>query len=150
MIGMQIIANIFIGISPDIYMILSYVSLACTAGGYVLFMLLRTATRVNLRRMWNIGEPAVNIWDIFLVCCCCTSPCELCQELRSVDVSGWDWLSQLRTKGFLMTSGGFQLFRAPGAAVHEHHKEGFQGSYQQPPGYYAPPHQPNMKEDNHY
>jgi len=103
--------------------------------------------------MWNIGEPAPNICDVFLVCCCCTSICELCQELRSVNISGWDWLGQLRTKGFLSSTGGFQLFRDSSApAPHFEHKEGFQGSYQQPPsaGYYAPSHQPAMKEENYY
>jgi len=147
-IGMNIGASFFISFSFGIY--LYYAAQVSVLLGFIWFVVLRTATRVNLRRMWNIGEPAVNIWDIFLVCCCCTSPCEACQEFRSVNISGWDWLSQIRSSGFLMTSGGFQLFRPPGVAVHEHGKEGFQGSYQQPPGYYAPPQQPNMKEENHY
>jgi len=144
-IVVQLVA-IFVGPGSIFYTISYLAYILFCALAYVVYILLRTVTRVNLRRMWSIGDPAVNFFDVFLVCCPCTSPCELCQEVRSVNISGWDWFSQLRTKGFIMSSGGFQLLRAPGTPAH---KEGFQGSYQNPPGYYAPPHQPSMKEE-HY
>ena len=35
-------------------------------------------------------------------CCPCTAPCTECQELRTVPVSDWDWLGQMRSEtGFV-------------------------------------------------
>ena len=33
--------------------------------------------------------------DFFLSCCCFTSPCAFCQQLRTVPASDWDCCAQL-------------------------------------------------------
>jgi len=73
---------------------------------YFLIVYYATIIRVSLRRKFNIGEPGINLWDCFFICCCWTSPCATCQEFRSVGEKDWDWIDQLSNEGF----GSFMQF----------------------------------------
>eukprot|EP00011_Vannellida_sp_DIVA3-517-6-12_P008618 CAMPEP_0114611948 /NCGR_PEP_ID=MMETSP0168-20121206/4375_1 /TAXON_ID=95228 ORGANISM="Vannella sp., Strain DIVA3 517/6/12" /NCGR_SAMPLE_ID=MMETSP0168 /ASSEMBLY_ACC=CAM_ASM_000044 /LENGTH=220 /DNA_ID=CAMNT_0001822929 /DNA_START=63 /DNA_END=725 /DNA_ORIENTATION=+ len=95
---------------PSIAGILYLCSIVPSLASFIIYIALRTFTRVSLRRMHSIGDAKLNLWDAFLVCCPCTSPCELCQELRAVEIEGWDWLNQARTTG-LPPNTGFVLMR---------------------------------------
>ena len=55
-----------------------------------------TLLRRNIRTKYNVGSPKSWIGDFFMVCCCFTSACSFCQELRAVPVEGWDWFTALR------------------------------------------------------
>ena len=49
--------------------------------------------------------------DCFMSCCPCTAPCTECQELRTVPVSDWDWLGQMRSEtGFVGYLPDWELF----------------------------------------
>ena len=122
-----IISSTLRGIDPDLAGILSMVGLIPNIACYVIYIALRTFTRVSLRRMHNIGDAKLNLWDIFLVCCPCTSPCEFCQEIRAVEIEGWDWLNQARTTG-LPPNTGFVLMRPENYSGLGQDTKGFSGT----------------------
>ena len=55
--------------------------------------------RRNIRMKYNVGSPNSWIGDLFMVCCCCTSLCSMCQELRAVPIEGWDWFRDVKENG---------------------------------------------------
>mmetsp|Transcript_9794 Transcript_9794/g.12073 ORF Transcript_9794/g.12073 Transcript_9794/m.12073 type:complete len:237 (-) Transcript_9794:74-784(-) len=68
--------------------------------GSCFLLALLALTRRNLRSKFNVGSPDSWLGDFFMMCCVCTSPCSLCQEFRSMPISGWDWLGDIRERGF--------------------------------------------------
>jgi len=69
------------------------------SGGGLLFIL-SAIIRHNIRLKYNVGYPSSWIGDLFMSCCFVTAPCSLCQELRAIPIEGWDWLADLRARGF--------------------------------------------------
>mmetsp|Transcript_124464 Transcript_124464/g.175622 ORF Transcript_124464/g.175622 Transcript_124464/m.175622 type:complete len:204 (+) Transcript_124464:54-665(+) len=78
------------------------------------WILFETFFRRNSRLKNNVGvaDDPMNIFgDCFMSCCPCTAPCTECQELRTVPVSDWDWLGQMRSEtGFVGYLPDWELF----------------------------------------
>jgi len=49
---------------------------------------------------YNVGSPNSWLGDFFMMCCCFTNICSMCQEFRAIPISGWDWLADIRDRGF--------------------------------------------------
>eukprot|EP01094_Clydonella_sp_ATCC50884_P018635 TRINITY_DN3481_c0_g1_i1.p1 TRINITY_DN3481_c0_g1~~TRINITY_DN3481_c0_g1_i1.p1 ORF type:complete len:243 (+),score=58.92 TRINITY_DN3481_c0_g1_i1:54-731(+) len=67
--------------------------------GSVLNCILHSVIRRNSRMRAGVGPAAFTLGDFCMVCCPCTAPCAMCQQLRSMPVSDWDWYAQYKTTG---------------------------------------------------
>eukprot|EP01096_Ripella_sp_DP13-Kostka_P007305 TRINITY_DN265_c0_g1_i1.p1 TRINITY_DN265_c0_g1~~TRINITY_DN265_c0_g1_i1.p1 ORF type:complete len:176 (-),score=31.13 TRINITY_DN265_c0_g1_i1:208-663(-) len=66
--------------------------------------------RHNLRVMYDIGDKEGGwVGDVLMAWCC--GLCVLCQHLRSVDRSTWDWLTEVQEKGFVPMAEEFKFVR---------------------------------------
>lgn len=81
---------------------------------YCCLLYIATLIRLNMRRKHGIGNPAFQCPDCLCVFCC--APCALCQELRSVDKAGWDWLAQVRATGVQTSTGSITLAPRPASS----------------------------------
>eukprot|EP00013_Stygamoeba_regulata_P027517 CAMPEP_0177651992 /NCGR_PEP_ID=MMETSP0447-20121125/12862_1 /TAXON_ID=0 /ORGANISM="Stygamoeba regulata, Strain BSH-02190019" /LENGTH=153 /DNA_ID=CAMNT_0019155147 /DNA_START=138 /DNA_END=599 /DNA_ORIENTATION=- len=69
--------------------------------------------RHNLRVRFGAGPAPEDVggWigDALLSICC--GPCSGCQELRSVKIEDWNWLSEIQEKGFTFMVDPFKCIR---------------------------------------
>jgi len=65
--------------------------------------------RHNLRLIHGVGDPENWLGDIILAWVC--GACAFCQELRSVDPSTWDWLTEFNEKGMKLSVEEFKFVR---------------------------------------
>eukprot|EP01104_Vermistella_antarctica_P021272 TRINITY_DN94_c0_g1_i1.p1 TRINITY_DN94_c0_g1~~TRINITY_DN94_c0_g1_i1.p1 ORF type:complete len:174 (+),score=23.78 TRINITY_DN94_c0_g1_i1:46-522(+) len=65
-------------------------------------LLVGITTRHNLRVKYGVGAEAGDTTGMFgdcvMICFC--GPCTCCQELRSVDREAWNWVKEMKEKGF--------------------------------------------------
>jgi len=99
------------GFSPaSIYWMLSM----CATIAAFMFLFLRyylsTLIRLNLRRRFMIAGSECHCSDCCFGAFICTSPCSLCQELRSVSVEDWDWLAAVQESRAGMMTEQFTLW----------------------------------------